>query len=197
MKKKLHYLLAGLLPLALPVGASAGAFALNFPNVTQEHSEWCWDASTSAILQYRGFNVPQCTIANWAFNVNYACSQPYLFDWPDATANQANSLEKPNGVAGALMWFGGRYSTFQPKPLTYQEIAYAISSYDPVVIGWGWDGGGGHAIVAYGYDDNGAMLYYMNPWPNEGMEIGQYAWMLRGAKPGSGTHTWTASLITH
>jgi hypothetical protein len=48
----------------------------------QEHSMWCWDASSVCILNYYGFVFTQCEIANWAFSRSDCCEGPD-FPWRD------------------------------------------------------------------------------------------------------------------
>ena len=180
--------------LALPLAAPAASQQLDLPVVAQEHSEWCWDADATAILAYRGTVATQCAIANWVGTVNYACGS-YPFYWNNQ-ANSPNYLAGTTGIAGILWSWGRRNSSYYTGPLAYSTARSAIRGGHPIVILWSWSGGGGHFIVADGYDDDGSMLYFANPWPGEGAGYGDY-WWIRNGTGDMGTHSWTESLITY
>ncbi|WP_323120310.1 C39 family peptidase [Burkholderia alba] len=183
-----------LLGLALPIAAMSGAQQLNVPIVQQDHSEWCWAADADAVLTYRNISTSQCAIANWVSGVGYACNNS-SFDWNDAV-NSPNYLSGTTGISGILWSLGRRNSTYYDEPLSYQAVTSAIRQGNPVVILWQWPNGGGHFLVVDGYDDNGQMMYFMNPWPGEGAGYGDYDWMSAGTG-NMGTHTWVESLVTH
>jgi hypothetical protein len=179
--------------LALPIAAMSGAQQLSVPIVQQDHSEWCWAADADAVLTYRKVSTSQCSIANWVSGVDYACNNSN-FDWDDSV-NSPNYLNGTTGIAGILWSLGRRNSTYYDETLSYQSIASAIQQGNPVVILWQWPDGGGHFLVVDGYDDNGQMMYFMNPWPGEGAGYGDYDWMSNGTG-NMGTHTWVESLVT-
>jgi hypothetical protein len=194
MNKNLAYLLAGSLPFAMPLCACAAALQLNLPVVTQQHSEWCWDADASAILQYRGIQQSQCAIANWVYGISYACGN-YPFNWNNS-ANSPNAMTGSTGISGIVWNLGGRHWYYYSQAVSYSTASNAINHGNPVVILWEWQGGGGHFVVLDGYDDNGHMLYFMNPWPGEGAGYGSYTWIAYGTGD-MGTHAWAESLITY
>ncbi|WP_426107791.1 hypothetical protein [Massilia sp. TSP1-1-2] len=67
MKKVLNKVVLGAaLMLAIPA-AMAQWKTLSVPLVTQEHSQWCWSASSKAVLNYYAKTQSQCQIVNWAF----------------------------------------------------------------------------------------------------------------------------------
>jgi hypothetical protein len=94
--------------------------------------------------------------------------------------------------------FGGIVSEGREDVMTGSEIWDHLHSphCQPFIIRWGWDSGGGHHIVGYGYDLGGPWLpqlvYYMNPLPvGEGsMNVADYDWVVSGDG-----HTWTRSLM--
>jgi Peptidase_C39 like family len=182
-----------ILGLALPIAAMSGARQLNVPIVQQDHSEWCWAADADAVLTYRSVSTSQCSIANWVSGVDYACNDND-FDWNDSV-NSPNYLSGTTGISGILWSLGRRNSTYYDEVLSYQTVASAIQQGNPVVILWQWPDGGGHFLVVDGYDDNGQMMYFMNPWPGEGAGYGDYDWMAAGTG-NMGTHTWVESLVT-
>jgi hypothetical protein len=183
-----------MLALTPAAPASAGSQQLDFPVVQQVQSDWCWAADANAVLAYRGIASTQCGIENWVDSINYACGQ-HPFYWNDS-ANSPNYLAGTTGISGILWAFGRRDSTYYTQPLSYYGVVWAIDRANPVVLLWLWAGGGGHFVVVDGYDDNGYMLYFMNPWPGEGAALGSYQWMRYGTGD-MGTHYWAESLITY
>ncbi len=181
-------------PLAMPCAASAASQQLELAVVEQEHSQWCWDADAAAVLAYRGVLARQCAIDNWVDSIDYACNS-YPFYWDDP-ANSPNYLAGTTGIAGILWYWGRRDSSYYTEPLAYGTVRSAIRHRQPIVILWNWYGGGGHFIVIDGYDDDGPMLYFMNPWPGEGAGVGDYEW-IRNGRGDMGTHWWSESLITY
>jgi len=98
------------LGLAFPLLVFAASAQLNVPTVTQEHSEWCWDADSNAVLTYRNVSTTQCGIANWASNIDYACGQSD-FDWDDGgPGNSPNYMTGNTGISGILSSLGNRNS---------------------------------------------------------------------------------------
>ncbi|PMS37080.1 papain like cysteine protease AvrRpt2 [Trinickia symbiotica] len=180
--------------LDLPPAAFAAADQLDLPVVEQEHSEWCWDADASAVLAFRGVPATQCAIGNWVGSIDYACGN-YPFYWDDP-ANSPNYLAGTTGIAGILWYWGRRDSRYYTEPLAYPAVRSAIMHGHPIVVLWNWYGGGGHFIVIDGYDDDGSMVYFMNPWPGEGAGIGDYEWTRDGSGE-MGTHWWSESLIIY
>lgn len=187
-------LLAGLAVLLAPVFDTAVAGQLDVPHVTQQHSEWCWAADANAVLAYRGVSSTQCGIANWVDAIGYACeSAP--FDWYD-DANSPNTLTGTTGISGILWSLGRRDSRYYDRPLSLRLTMSSIDRWEPVIILWTWQYGGGHFIVVDGYDNRENALYFMNPWPGEGAGYGDYDWMVEGSG-NMGTHTWAESLIVY
>ncbi|SDG49423.1 C39 family peptidase [Paraburkholderia phenazinium] len=186
--------IGGALQLAFPILACAASQQLNVPIVTQDHSEWCWAADANAVLTYRGVSTTQCSIVNWVSGIDYACGNSD-FDWDDSSANAPNYMTGTTGISGILWSLGRRDSTYYDEPAAYQTVTSAIDQGNPVVILWQWPNGGGHFLVLDGYDDDGQMIYFMNPWPGEGAGYGDYDWMSNGTG-NMGTHSWAESLIT-
>jgi hypothetical protein len=175
---------AGLL-LAIPA-AMAQWKTLSVPLVTQEHSQWCWSASSKAVLNYYSKNPSQCQIVNWAFGLNYACGNT-TFNW-NSYANQPNNMYGSNGsVQGILNAWGvsnGAYNTAS----SWSSVVYDINANRPFVIRYGWTNGGGHIMVGRGYETyNGVnYVYIMNPWPGEGQ-----TWRTYNSAVAASDHRWT------
>lgn len=175
---------AGLL-LVIP-GAMAQYKVLSVPLVTQEHSQWCWSASSKAVLNFYGKNPSQCQIANWAWGINYACGNT-TFDW-NSYANQPNSMYGTNGsVQNILAAWGvpnGAYSVAS----SWSTVVADINANRPFVMRYGWTSGGGHIMVGRGYEVYGGYnyIYIMNPWPGEGQ-----TWRTHSSAVAASDHRWT------
>ena len=185
MKKILFHLIL-ILSLSLTMKFVSGQ-VLDVPETIQEHSMWCWDASSNCVLTYYGYTFTQCEIADWTWSRSDCCGEP-TFYW-DHTCNSGNFLfdASDHDIDDILDHYGNISSVGQNSVLTEEEIQTSISSGKPYVFRWDWDGGGAHALVGHGIIDN--TVYYMDPWPGEGLSFGDYDWMVDG-----GSHTWTRSL---
>ncbi|MCT9928966.1 C39 family peptidase [Planotetraspora sp. A-T 1434] len=120
---------------------------------TQEQSKWCWSAAGSMIAAYHGVKISQNDFCNLAKD------KISLFTCP----NEAGSAKL---VAHAL----DKLSFYSPgddihDSLTYQGVQTQINAKRPFYVGISWASGGGHALVAYGYDTRylGGLVYYINP----------------------------------
>ena len=62
-----------------------------------------------------------------------------------------------------------------------------INNDKPMLIRWGWDGGGGHMLVIRGYEEtfSGLLVSYIDPLKNS-YQMKSYSWMQR-----YDNHTWT------
>ncbi len=192
MKKILRQ---ALLPVALASAAMAaqagdGYNYLYVDQVTQEHSQWCWAASSVDVLSWYGVNESQCAAVNWAYGINYACGNT-TFDW-NSPANSPNGLYGQSGSVQNVLGANGVPNQGYASALSWSAIVNDINANRPFVIRFGWYGGGGHILVGYGWDVYGGTEYvgYMNPWPGEGFTWSTYAWTVNAPYD----HTWTHSL---
>ena len=187
MKKKTYilrqFLLIGVLLLTL-ASTSFADRVLSFPLRIQEHNQWCWDATSKAILDYYGTYVAQCTIANWAWGRSDCCGS-YSFDANNA-CNQPNYLWG-SGSQQAVIANWGVSSTVYSAALPLASCAYLLDYKLPFVIRFGWTGDGGHVMDGYGVIGN--YLYYMDPWPGNGYTVSYYPWVVSASD-----HTWTHTL---
>jgi hypothetical protein len=189
MNANLKKTLAGLgLCLLMPL-AFAQQKTLNVKLTQQEHSQWCWSASSKAVIGFYRTPPSQCSIVNWAFGINYACGNG-TFDW-NSNANQPNSLYGTSGSAQAILAHWGVGTNAFNYASSWNSIVSDINANKPFVIRFGWTSGGGHIMVGNGYHVvNGVgKVNYMNPWPGEGNTESSYSWVVR-----SSNHAWTHSL---
>lgn len=168
----------------------AGDTTLSVPVVAQEHSQWCWVGSSSAVMQYYGRTLSQCQIANWAWSRTDCCGNT-TFSWNHA-CNQPNYLW---GTGGSLQGILTHWNVTTIIIETYISKSTVVSTIDggkPFVINWSWNAGGGHYVVGYGYGQNGDYVDYMDPWPGHGVTRSAYDWVVSSA--GVSGHTWAATL---
>ena len=124
---------------------------LPVPLEGQQQSNWCWAASAQMIMEYHGVTVPQCVQANDALGRSDCCGG------------------SPPSVCNTTGWpsfgtYGFLYTT-TIGPFTLDEIAEEIGCRErPIAFTWAWDGGGGHMMVAFGFDESGWVLIH-DPLP--------------------------------
>jgi hypothetical protein len=189
MNATLKKFLAGAcLTLAVPL-AFAQLRTLNVPQTIQEHSQWCWSASSKAVINFYRTPPAQCSIANWGLGINYACGSS-TFNW-NSYANSPNSLfGTPGSVQNVLAHWG--VSTYAYSyASSWNSIVSDINANKPFIIRFGWTNGGGHIMAGYGYQIYNGYDYviYMNPWPGEGDSEDSYSWMVSAYD-----HQWTHTL---
>jgi hypothetical protein len=141
----------------------------------QEQDQWCWAASSQAILEYYRTIKTQTTIAQ------YGTDGQNIWNWLyGSTTNPTR-----NGIDLILLHFAKLATTHYGNSLAESSVKTQIDAHRPFVVRWGWDTGGGHFVVARGLvSDN---MYLMDPW--YGPTINTYSWVCRGS-----SHTWTHSL---
>jgi len=129
----------------------------------QETGMWCWAASGQMVMQYHGVNVAQCTQANNRFGRSDCCNTPtpqacISGGWPE--------FDK----------YGFSFTRTSNTALTWDQLRAEIADSEscgnrPFAFTWHWPGGGGHMMVAIGYDTVDGVNYVEinDPWaPNVG-----------------------------
>lgn len=159
----------------LATKTAAADVALPVPQVAQMQTNWCWNASALAVLQYhQQMNISQCQIADWmevtngwqdsaagkaANDPNYCCSFP----------GNCNFTEPSPGVSGLLgnfdipgLWFPG---TQNNPPVTFSQLTAELDRGNPLIYSLGYNSGGGHVEVISGYSQPGGVptLELMDP----------------------------------
>lgn len=171
--------------LALPA-AMAQWRTLSVPLTTQEHSQWCWSASSKAVLNYYKKTPSQCQIVNWAFGLNYACGNTN-FNW-NSQANQPNNMYGSNGSVQNILNAWGVSNGAYSVASSWNSVVSDINANRPFVMRYGWSNGGGHIMVGRGYETaNGVnYVYIMDPWPGEGQ-----TWRTYNSAVSASDHRWT------
>jgi hypothetical protein len=176
-----------LFTLLLTPAADSANMVLNVPETAQEHSNWCWDASSNAVLEYYGTGVAQCDIAKWAWQRSDCCGNT-TFAWSHA-CNQQNYMY---GISGSVQDILSNWnvSSNATAALSQATSVSEINAGRPFVIRFEWTfGGSGHFLDGYGYEQDGQYLWYMDPWPGNGNIKSLYTWVVSATD-----HTWTNTL---
>jgi len=169
---------------------------LPVPEKIQEHSNWCWDASSQAILAYYHYYPSQCDMANWAFGRADCCGNN-VFGWAHA-CNSGDWLCEYNGpqpVRDVLPHFGGPDTAIWTcsginctgGALSQADVLIDVNGRYPFMMRFDWTGGGAHALVGRGMMGNN--LYYMDPWPGNGQTVSLYSWVVQASG-----HCWTQTI---
>ncbi|HEX7369379.1 MAG TPA: C39 family peptidase [Rhodanobacteraceae bacterium] len=192
--RKLRRIVTSLALVAVSTAAIAGSGYqyLNVAEITQEHSNWCWAATSLDMLEWYGMNSSQCDIVDWAFGINDACGNSN-FNW-NSPINSSNALYGQSGSIQDILSSAGLGTQVYTSALNWNTIVADVNASSPFIIRFGWYGGGGHFLVGYGYYDLQGTQYvgYMNPLPGEGYTWSTYSWTAYAPYD----HTWTDSLRT-
>jgi hypothetical protein len=162
---------------------------LAVPEIFQEYSNWCWDASSQATLFYYNQYPSQCEIANYAWNTSRCCGGSDDFYDRVKGCNKANWLYGNDGSVQGILANWGISSTAVDDARTWSECVQDLDNGSPVVMRFGWSSGGGHMLVLFGYISTGSYLEYMDPWPGEGYTTSLYTYVAS-----SPDHDWTHTL---
>ena len=131
---------------------------LNVQLIGQKTNMWCWAASGEMTMKFLGHDVTQCAQANYRFGYTNCCNSP--------TPSQCVQ----GGWPQFSHWgFSSQYTSWGTA-LSFTQLQQQIDAGAPVPFSWGWTGGGGHMMVAIGYNSSTNMVYINNPWPvNQGV----------------------------
>lgn len=149
-------------------------WGVSAPNVLQLNTNWCWDACSVSCIDY--FGTPP-TQNNFCISVK---------------GSVINSTATGQEVCNGLRAFG--YTPIDSfTSLTFTTIRTETYNYNrPFIAGWSWNAGGGHMVVACGYEDEATdYVEYMDP--AYGVKyVKTYNWF----KGGSGSdHNWIESVL--
>ena len=153
---------------------------LPVPLCPQQTPMWCWAASGEMVMTYLRHPVQQCLEANYRFGRNDCCNDPT----PDAC------------VTGGWPQFDHWGFSFQTdSALTFDQLRQEINLYRPVAFSWGWIHGGiipggGHMMVARGYNTSAQLVYINDPWPPRTGDVSWITYATYVSQPNHHVH-WT------
>ena len=125
--------------------------SLAVPLHPQEATQWCWAASGQMVMEYLGHGVTQCTQANQRLaRTDCRCDNCSSGLEPTCDEDGRPEFER-NGFD--FDWREG-------EPLSWSELTEQLSIENrsrrtPVAFSWKFTGGGGHMMVAKGYQSQG------------------------------------------
>ena len=153
---------------------------LSFNMQAQTQSNWCWAATSTSVSHFFWFLSPwtQCKVANAELGLSNCCSGsvPSACNVPwylDRALTRTNNFVSITG------------------PVTFQQVRNEIDAGRPVGARIGWNGGGGHFMVIYGYSLIAGTAYFDIDDPIYGkshLAVSDFASNYQGS--GSWTHTY-------
>jgi hypothetical protein len=151
---------------------------LTVEDITQEQDQWCWSACSRCMLLFYGIDEKQCEIAE------YTRTSSTTADVNLGTTNcctsatlGCNTWNYDWGTGGSIEdimdHFVGATAVTYDTVLPMNQLVATIDAQQLFLIRWQWTDGSGHFLVGHGYDNT--TVYYMNPWPGEGLEFRRLA----------------------
>lgn len=165
MNKKVIITLIAVLGLMAATSAlQAQSKVLSLSLRVQEHSQWCWDASSLMILNFKGKSTTQCAIANYTFRRSDCCNVS-TFNWN----HYCNQPGTESMMINAMRNWGVNAS--YTGALSWTSVQSYINASRPFIVGRS-----GHATVGFGYQTYGSTRYIAisDPWPGEGQSWKTY-----------------------
>lgn len=134
--------------------------------VTQERTYWCWAAVVQMLRQHFGIGERrQCEIAGARLALD--CCQSLAPGACDVShrMDSFDDLLRSEGIASRV--------DVPPGPLDERTLSDELHSDRPVAIGWLWQAGGGHFVLAFRHPKAGAKkphkMFYWVADPLEGL----------------------------
>lgn len=154
---------------------------LAFNMQMQTQSNWCWAATSASVSHFYWFwsTWSQCGVANGELGHSDCCNSPV----PSA-CNVPWYLDKALTRTHNFVSIIGQQASFQ-------QVRDEIDAGRPVGARIGWNGGGGHFMVIYGYSRLLGMEYFDIDDPIYGkshLAVSDFASNYQGS--GSWTHTY-------
>ena len=145
----------------------------------QEQTNWCWAASAQMIGHTMGRNVTQSAIVDYVMGTV-------------ANIGSGNIENASKAVNYATL----RNTTIRGAALSFAASKAELDSGEPFYISIGWKDkdGGGHAVVAAGYNTSASTLTVVDPAPKCGTKAYSYNSMITGCVFQSGTGKWRNSI---
>ncbi|SEK84164.1 Papain-like cysteine protease AvrRpt2 [Nitrosovibrio tenuis] len=153
---------------------------LAFNMQMQTQSNWCWAATSTSVSHFYWFwsTWSQCRMANGELGHSDCCNSPV----PSA-CNVPWYLDKALTRTNNFVSITGQVS--------FQQVRDEINAGRPVGARIGWNGGGGHFMVIYGYSRFFGMEYFDIDDPIYGkthLAVSDFASNYQGS--GTWTHTY-------
>jgi hypothetical protein len=146
----------------------------------QTQSNWCWAATSTSVSHFYWFwsTWTQCRVANGELGHSDCCNSPVPL-----ACNVPWYLDKALTRTNNFVSITGQVS--------FQQVRDEINAGRPVGARIGWNGGGGHFMVIYGYSRFLGMEYFDIDDPIYGkshLSVSDFASNYQGS--GTWTHTY-------
>ena len=203
MSKVLHKIIfVFFLNFAMLPGPAQADQVLDVPLTLQEHSMWCWAATTVGVLRYYGNDhVSQVDVVHYRTNRDDCASGAELgFDWENPWVDEDGELHPCNRGRfttfiqdNFLHW--GTNADYINRHLEFSEVSEEINAGRPFTIRYDWKNPDGtlndsaHHVIGRGLV--GDMVYIMDPWPKTGEVIRAYDNVVESLD-----HVWSCGLKT-
>lgn len=153
--------------------ASGACFLGGVERVQQAKSNWCWAACAEMVGVYETTS----TLDQWD-----VVALIYGSTYPNNSGSVFNIVSGINYVSRNTK--AASFSRFISLETLQSEIG---DKHHPLVIRLAWESGGGHFVVAKGY--NGSSINIIDPWGNTATQYYSYASLLNGGTFANGTGT--------
>jgi predicted outer membrane repeat protein len=182
--------------VALTAPAALRADVLDVPLTPQEQLNWCWAASTKAVLGYYMKPVEERQLADYAcLRADWSPTACDCWTEPGNTSscNRYNYLYDHPGSINDLLSAWGLSNWAGQWTLSFAALQTEIDTNRRPLIALRVTTSAGHFVVIRGATQQGGTDYvhYMNPWP---VNQGSYATCTYSAFVNDGTWTWTHTL---
>src|SRR5262245_48351627 len=148
----------------------------------QTESNWCWAATSTSVSRFYWAMSTwiQCKVAGAELHLNGCCHAP---------------APAPCNVPWFLDLALTRTNNFvsMTGPLPFNQVQAEIDAGRPVGARIGWNGGGGHFMVIYGYASAGGVDYFDIDDPIYGKS---HLTVARFSTGYQGSGTWTHAYFT-
>jgi hypothetical protein len=187
-----------------------------YPRIQQEKDNWCWSACSQWILGFHGMSLTQTEICKYGFTDGVARDQWNWIYTATENGDKIISVDYANwdwshpqippkadtcygrGINQILDHFGVptkiKNGSNAKYTISEEEFKNEIENGHPFVVRYNLDNGGGHFVVAMGYQNS--MCWLMNPWKDDGIQVYNYEWVKDGTDPLNKHHTWDYTLQT-
>ncbi|MDG3008448.1 papain-like cysteine protease family protein [Paludisphaera mucosa] len=150
----------------------------------QEQSEWCWAACLDMVLEANAdFSKNQCDFANAAYELTGCCLAPSssLCNQPIPVIQFRQEYER---YGFAAQFYNGSIS--------FNAVKLEVDADRPVQVGVSWTGGGGHAMLITGWDQEGTeqFVFVTNSLDRTKTRV-RYSDFLTVSNQGTWNWSWT------
>ncbi|SHM26205.1 MULTISPECIES: papain-like cysteine protease family protein [Streptomyces] len=166
-------------PTDEPTGNPTGRKALDISMQKQVKDQWCWDATGLTIANFWGYT---------RYNQYDFCRLAAQNNRLDCNNRPATLGDMANGLRN--MGFRSSGSDLY-RNASFGEARTEIANGRPFAVRIGWNSGGGHMNVIYGYDSTSNMIAVGDPWPT----TKTYTWWNYSTYSGNNSFRWTHTRI--